>query len=140
MTPEDILLEAAALIEDPAHWLTGTLESDGRYCAVGALYAVGDGHPQALHDAEAFLEDAARRWVADHEPSDVQLPIESDWILCLNDEIGHAAVKDCFVLALRLALAQARRPGRLPSGVFAAGSVASHDRRTVDSPMAATWS
>jgi len=60
MEPKEILIRARKLIEDPEHWGQGAFLQDGKYCATGALIAVGDRAPgtpayQALYNAIDYI-------------------------------------------------------------------------------------
>ena len=106
---KQVLINARALIADPAHWTSGTLactangwpvawddRSASKWCAQGAIYRaasdlLGDQKEATRIGNEVANNICPRRWL-----SRPPLPI-------LNDKQGHAAVLAVFDKALEAA-------------------------------------
>lgn len=101
-TPAQILREARALIEAPERWTTGALarhvndnpigprEANAAcWCALGAVQRfTADGSDEQV-EAVAYLQCAAAA--------------DGDWIVYINDHVGHDAVLRMYDRAIALA-------------------------------------
>lgn len=114
MTTKELLQKARDLIADKKNWVGGSLRYDGRYCALGAVYAA-DGltgerfidygiYPDVHEYAKAEGEDAETiRQAVELLDKTTQDTTSRVTIVDVNDMDGHAAVLDVFDTAIERA-------------------------------------
>lgn len=107
------LLEAALdLIRDPEHWERGRLQSQGRFCAAGAVIQVGYGSiliPSPFSTAENPI--AARAY---HALTTEAFRRGYRGVAQLNDRTNHAEVVSMFQATIRAEKAKYATPAPAP--------------------------
>jgi hypothetical protein len=109
----DTLRAARRLIADPERWSQGSLDADGRFCAIGALAQV---RSYSTTTARLWLDYAAGQMGKELQDEPLFGPCDPSAAMWINDYVGHAAILECFDRAIRLAERYEPKLGRKDEG------------------------